>query len=110
MSKRHYIKFEKIEHDKVAARSLLWFYSLMLSYVLGANNLRIGPSVLTINDEFVFTVADDNSWYTHSPHHNRDEMYLIVKYRNCTSTNAWNHAILTNNILNSVDSPWVIDN
>jgi len=92
-------------------RAVLVSVFLVGAFFMVANNLQIGTPVLTTNNELMFSVSWDNSWYTSSAPHNWDGVYLFVKYRNCASTNAWSHAILsTNKTDHYVDSPMVIDN
>ncbi len=80
-------------------KNILLLTTLLISYSLKSNNLRISTPTLDGNNRLVFTVSWDNSWFTNSAPNNWDGVYLFVKYRDCASTNAWQHAIILLNPL-----------
>lgn len=82
----------------------------LLSNAIRSNNLSIGIPSLNTNNELVFTVSWDNSWYTNSAPHNWDGVYLFVKYRDCASSGAWKHVKLSTALADhSAQSPLQID-
>lgn len=89
------------------------FTILLLSltnFQLVSNNLRISTPSLDGSNRLVFTVSWDNSWYTNSAPHNWDGVYIFIKYRDCASTNAWQHAIISSNVADhSVQPPLIVD-
>ena len=83
---------------------------LLQCTLIFGNNLQIGTPVLNASNELVFTVSWDNSWHTNSAPHNWDAVYIFIKYRNCASTNAWDHVSLSTTASDhSVQSPLMID-
>ncbi len=89
---------------------LLLLTTLLSSSLLIANNLRISTPYLNGSNQLVFAVSWDNSWYTSSAPNNWDGVYLFIKYRDCASTNAWQHAIISTNVADhSVEAPLIID-
>ncbi len=79
-------------------QKILVFLSLILSHVLFANNLQIGTPTVNLNNELVFTISWDNSWFTNSAPNNWDGVYVFAKYRDCASTGAWNHVVFSTDV------------
>lgn len=91
-------------------KTILFLAILFINNFLISNNLRIGTPTLDGSNRLVFTVSWDNSWYTSSAPHNWDGVYIFIKYRDCASTNAWQHAsISTTASDHSVMSPLMVD-
>lgn len=84
--------------------------ALFISNLSKSNNLRIGTPTLDGSNRLVFTVSWDNSWYTNSAPNNWDGVYIFIKYRDCASTNAWQHASISTTISDhSVMPPLMVD-
>jgi len=82
---------------------------ILVSYSEG-NNVRVSTPYLDGSNRLVFALSWDNSWNTSAAPYNWDGVYLFVKYRDCASTGAWNHAILSTNVSDhSVAAPLIVD-
>ena len=88
------------------------FLLLIISFATSrANNLQISTPSINSTNHLVFTVSWENSWRTNSAPNNWDGVYLFAKYRDCASTQAWNHIeFSTTYTEHSVGSPLEIHN
>jgi formylglycine-generating enzyme required for sulfatase activity len=95
--------FSNIKWNNMKTKLLLLLLIFGTSFLSFSNNLVLSAGTRIVpysSNTISFSVSWDNSWNVSGDPGNHDAIWIFAKYRECGTSGAWNHALLSTTMAN----------